>query len=102
MNRKNAPLIRRAARCSLHAGNAVRFSRPRKAGKSRKPTPIVEYLDEPIEAAGQCVDLNGRPCVLFADWDYGQGWSGEFVRDVHPFVLLKGRDITRDEFWTLV
>ncbi len=29
----------------------------------------------------------GKLCLLFAGWDYGEDWSGEFVRETHPFIL---------------
>jgi hypothetical protein len=67
-----------------------------------KLKPIREQLDTSIDPAGQCCDLDGQPCILFADWDYGEDWSGEFVREVHPFTLIRARKISVEEFWTLV
>lgn len=67
-----------------------------------KPTPISEQLDKPIDPEGDCCVLNGSPCILFGMWDYAEDWSGEFVRDMHPFALLSAPEITREEFWKLV
>jgi len=67
-----------------------------------KPTPIREQLDEPIDPAGDCCVHDGRPCILFSDWDYAEDWSGEFVREMHPFALIGAPKITVDAFWRKV
>jgi len=67
-----------------------------------KPTPICEMFDEPIDPAGECCVLDGKPYVLFGMLDYGEDWSGEFVREVHPFTLLWAPKVTAEEFWKLV
>ena len=67
-----------------------------------KPKPIRERLDEPIHQEGECCELDGRPCILFANWDYGEDWSGEFVREVHPFTLVSAPKISIEKFWALV
>jgi len=64
--------------------------------------PILERLDEPIaEAVEYCV-LNGNPCILFADWDYAEDWSGPFVRVIPPDALSAAPRIEPAEFWTAV
>ena len=63
-----------------------------------RPTPIHERFDP----AGECCAYDGRPCILFGDWDYAEDWSGEFVRDMHPFVLIGAPVITADAFWQMV
>ena len=67
-----------------------------------KPTPIRDQLDSPIDPEGDCCVLGGKPYNLFGMWDYAEDWSGEFVREVHPFLLLGAPVITREEFWKLV
>ena len=67
-----------------------------------KPTPISEQLDEPIDPEGDCCVLGGKPYILFGMWDYAEDWSGEFVREVHPFLLLSAPEVSREEFWKLV
>jgi hypothetical protein len=67
-----------------------------------KPTPIREQLDEAIDPAGDCCVHDGRPCILFGDWDYAEDWSGEFVREMHPFALIGAPKITVDAFWRKV
>jgi len=52
-----------------------------------KPTPIREQLGEPIDPEADFVLRDGKPCLLFGMWDYGEDWSGEFVRETHPFSL---------------
>jgi hypothetical protein len=65
-------------------------------------TPIREKLDEPIDPEGDCCVLDGKPYILFGMWDYAEDWSGEFVREVHPFTLIGAPTITVEEFWKLV
>ena len=67
-----------------------------------KPTPIRDQIGEPLDPNGDCCVLDGRPCILFGMWDYGEDWSGEFVREIHPFMLIKAPEITATEFWDLV
>jgi hypothetical protein len=67
-----------------------------------KPTPIREMFDEPLDPAGECCVLEGKPCILFGMLDYAEDWSGEFVREVHPFTLLWAPKVTAEEFWKLV
>ena len=59
-----------------------------------KPKPIREQLDEPIDPEGECCVLNGKPYILYGMWDYAEDWSGEFVREVHPFMLIGAPTIT--------
>lgn len=65
-------------------------------------TPIREKLNEPIDPAGSCCVLDGKPCILYGDWDYGEDWSGEFVLEMHPFMLVGAPSISVDEFWKIV
>ena len=67
-----------------------------------KPKRIVERLDEVIDEEGEPRVLDGRPCVLFGMWDYAEDWSGEYVRELHPFLLLHTPTLTVAEFWALV
>lgn len=66
------------------------------------PKPTREWLDEPIDPEGDCCVLNSKPYILYGMWDYAEDWSGEFVREVHPFMLIGAPKITVDEFWTRV
>jgi hypothetical protein len=68
----------------------------------RKPREVLALLEEPIPEDGRPCLLDGRPCILFADWDYGEDWSGEFVREVHPFTLIGAPTISVAEFWSMV
>ncbi len=63
---------------------------------------IIERLDEPIEAPGECRVHAGKPCILFWDWDYAEDWSGEFVRAIPHSALNDAPKITCAEFWALV
>ena len=67
-----------------------------------KPKPIREKLDEPIDPEGECCVLNGKPYILYGMLDYAEDWSGEFVREVHPFMLIGAPKITVEEFWNMV
>jgi len=55
-----------------------------------QPTPIRERLTEPIPADAECYMVDRRPHLLFADWDYAEDWSGEYVREVHPYAVAFG------------
>jgi len=66
------------------------------------PTPIRDLIREPLDEEAQPRLFNGRPCLLYPDWDYGEDWSGKYVRDVHPFCLTCQPKLTLSEFWTLV
>jgi hypothetical protein len=63
---------------------------------------VVERLDEPIDEAARCCLQEGRPCMLFASWDYAEDWSGTFVRAMPHAVLRDAPVISREEFWALV
>jgi len=67
-----------------------------------RPKPIRERLDEPIDPKGDCRVLHGKPYILYGNADYAQDWSGEFVREVHPFILIGAPSITIAEFWARV
>jgi hypothetical protein len=67
-----------------------------------KPTPIRERLNEPIDPEGECCVLDGKPYILYGMWDYAEDWSGEFIREVHPFLLISTPKITVAEFWDRV
>jgi hypothetical protein len=67
-----------------------------------RPKPICEQLDEPIDPESYCCVLNGKPYILYGMWDYAEDWSGEFVREVHPFTLIGAPNITVERFWKLV
>lgn len=64
--------------------------------------PIVERLGEPIPEPGEYCLHEGKPYVLFSDWDYAEDWSGRFVRTVHPAVLAAAPRIGAAEFWAVV
>ncbi len=67
------------------------------------PTPIRRRVSEPIPAEAECYVLAGRPHLLFANWDYAEDWSGEYVREVHPFaVALGGKAIAEQEWRELI
>jgi hypothetical protein len=66
------------------------------------PTPIREKLGEHIDPEGECCLLKGKPYILFGMWDYCEDWSGEFVREVHPFLLIGAPKVSVGEFWDLV
>ena len=51
---------------------------------------------------GDCCVLEGKPYILYGMWDYAEDWSGEFVREVHPFTLLSAPTITTEAFWNMV
>ena len=59
-------------------------------------------LDEPIDPLAECCVYNGSPCILYGDCDYAEDWSGEFVREMHPFVLIGAPKLTADAFWQMV
>ena len=67
-----------------------------------QPKPIRERLDEPIDPEGDFRVLDGKPYILYGMWDYAEDWSGEFLREVHPFTLIGAPNITVEEFWKLV
>jgi hypothetical protein len=69
-----------------------------------KPTPISDRLGEPIDAEAGFVLRNGEPCLLFGNWDYGEDWSGEFVRETHPFSLIGEGcvKVTPEGWWAVV
>jgi hypothetical protein len=67
-----------------------------------KPTPVVERFHKPIDPEGDCCILDDMPCILFGQWDYAEDWSGEFVREMHPFELIGAPKVTVEEFWKLV
>lgn len=67
-----------------------------------RPTPIREQMRSPIDPDGECCVLDGRPCILFGMQDYAEDWSGEFVREIHPFTLIGATKVSLDEFWKLV
>jgi hypothetical protein len=64
--------------------------------------PIFERLGEPIPEAGEYCVHEGRPCILFSDWDYAEDWSGRFVRTVQPLALAGAAKVGATEFWSLV
>jgi hypothetical protein len=64
--------------------------------------PIIERLGEPIPEPGEYCVHEGRPCILFSDWDYAEDWSGRFVRTVQPAMLTGAARIGPAEFWSLV
>ena len=63
-----------------------------------RPKPTREWLDEPIDPEGERCVLNGKPYVLYGMWDYAEDWSGEFLREVHPFMLIGAPKLTVEEF----
>ncbi len=67
-----------------------------------KRTPICEQMGSPIHPDGECCVLDGRPCILFGMQDYAEDWSGEFVREIHPFTLIGAPKVAPAEFWQLV
>ena len=67
-----------------------------------KRNPICNRIGELIDPAGDCRVHDGKPCILFGYWDYGEDWSGEYVREVHPFTLISTPKISAEAFWNLV
>ena len=67
-----------------------------------EPKRVLEHLDEPIPPAGRPCLFEGRPCILYMDWDFAQDWSGEHVRELHPFTLLRAPELSVADFWSLV
>ena len=64
--------------------------------------PVVQRIGEPLPEGVECCVLEGNPCILFADWDYAEDWSGTFVRVIRPDVLATARRVDSSEFWALV
>lgn len=64
--------------------------------------PVVERLGEPLPDGVEYCILEGSPCILFADWDYAEDWSGKFVRVIRPHALIAAPRIDASEFWTIV
>jgi hypothetical protein len=69
-----------------------------------KRTPIRERLGVAIDPEGDCIRRNGEPCILFAQWDYREDWSGEFVRETHAFSLIGEGcvTVTPEEWWEVM
>lgn len=67
-----------------------------------QPKRIADCIGEPIPEEGEPCILDGRPCILFGMWDYAEDWSGEYVRELHPFALLRAPKVSTAEFWELV
>jgi hypothetical protein len=63
-----------------------------------KRTRVVDRLEEPIDEEEEPCVLDGRPCLLFGMWDYAEDWSGEYVRELHPFLLLRAPKVSVVEF----
>jgi hypothetical protein len=55
-----------------------------------------------IDPAADRVLLNGKPYLLFADWEYAEDWSAEFVREVHPYIFIGEPKIPEAEWRELV
>ena len=65
--------------------------------------PIRERLNEPVGEEGAFFLIDGRPCILFAEWDYAEDWSGEFVRPIEPpGAASPAQPLAAAEFWALV
>jgi hypothetical protein len=64
-----------------------------------RPKPIRERLNEPIPPEAGCYVFEDRPHLLFANWDYAEDWSGENVREVHPFAVLFGSLAVSEHTW---
>jgi len=64
--------------------------------------PVVERIGEPLPEGVECCVLEGNPCILLADWDYAEDWSGTFVRVIQADVLATARRVDASEFWALV
>ena len=64
--------------------------------------PIIERLGEPLPEGVEFCVLDGKPCILFADWDYAESWSGTFVRVIRPDTLSSARRVGASEFWAIV
>ncbi len=63
---------------------------------------IVDRLDEPIHKEGEPCVHKKMPYILYGMWDCAEDWSGEYVREVHPFFLIGAPKLSTSEFWTLV
>ena len=67
-----------------------------------QPT-IREQLAKPFEAEAEFIVHQGRPFVVWAEWDYAEDWSRYPVREVHPFEpYFKGQKVTETEWRALV
>ncbi|MGH8220431.1 MAG: hypothetical protein ACREUT_17995 [Steroidobacteraceae bacterium] len=64
--------------------------------------PVVERLGEPLPDGVEYCILEANPCILFADWDYAEDWSGRFVRVIRPQALSGARRVDASEFWAAV
>jgi len=64
--------------------------------------PIRERLDEPLGEEGEFCRIDGRPCIVFAEWDYAEDWSGEFVRVIAPRTVIPEERLDAHRFWALV
>jgi hypothetical protein len=69
----------------------------------RQPKRVLEHLEEEIPEAGDpCLYEGRRPCILFGMRHYAEDWSGEHVRELHPFRLIGAQKLRVPEFWALV
>lgn len=64
--------------------------------------PVVERLGELLPEGVEYCIFEGNPCILFADWDYAEDWSGKFVRVIRPCTLNASRRVDASEFWVIV
>jgi hypothetical protein len=68
-----------------------------------RPKPVREWLSEPLEPEAKCYVFDGKPYLLYPDWDYAEDWSGDYLREVHPFsVAIGGQPIAGLEWRALV
>ncbi|HUN28046.1 MAG TPA: hypothetical protein VMU67_17250 [Steroidobacteraceae bacterium] len=63
---------------------------------------VIERVGEPVPEQGEFRLLEGRPCILFAGWDYAEDWSGAFVAVIPPESLQGAPALSAEEFWRRV
>jgi hypothetical protein len=67
------------------------------------PPTIRKLLSEEFSPEADFYVCDGRPYVVYPQWDYATDWSEYPIREVHPFhPVLNGKKITQAEFRTLV
>jgi hypothetical protein len=71
-------------------------------GGFKQPS-IREQLDEPFHTGGEYFVFEGRPYLVFVNWDYAEDWSQYPVREAHPYApQSQGTKISEAEFRSLV
>ena len=66
------------------------------------PPTMRQLLTAPFSAGADYVVWQGRPCMIFADWDCAQDWSQYPVREVPLHLAMHGGVISEWKFCRLV